>query len=82
MEFDYDNIKNCELCAKSFGLTRVRHKCKRCRLIICADCGKTKSIIIGVDEHPNEPHRICNPCSVDVAFIREFKKKNNSEWNN
>jgi hypothetical protein len=80
MEFDYDEMKQCELCGNSFGLTRHRHKCKRCRLIVCADCGKTKSIIIGVDENPAEPHRICNPCSVDVAFIKDFKKKNDTAW--
>jgi Ca2+-binding EF-hand superfamily protein len=81
MEFDYKDINNCELCNKPFGMTRVRHKCKRCHLIICADCGLSKAIILVEGEKPGEPHRVCNPCTNDINFQKEFERNNETSWN-
>jgi len=81
MEHEYSDIKNCEICNKGFGITRARHKCKRCKLIICADCGKTKSIIIGYSKKGTEAHRICNLCQLDVEYQKDFRTNNESGWN-
>lgn len=81
MEYDYKDMNNCELCGKPFGMTRVRHKCKRCHLIICADCGVSKAIILVEGEKPGEPHRVCNPCTNDINFQKEFERNNETSWN-
>jgi Ca2+-binding EF-hand superfamily protein len=81
MEYDYKEINNCELCGKPFGMTRVRHKCKRCHLIICSDCGVSKAIILVEGEKPGEPHRVCNPCTNDINFQKEFERNNETSWN-
>jgi len=78
MEYEYNAVKECELCKKSFGITRTRHKCKRCRLVICADCGKSKSVIIGTKD--TTPHRICNLCNNDVQFQKDFRTKFDVSW--
>lgn len=81
MDYDYKEVSNCEICDKGFNLTRVRHKCKRCRLIICSDCGIYKNVIFVEGENYGETHRVCNPCTADINFRLEFEKVNKPSWN-
>lgn len=80
MERDYKELKGCEICNKPFTLTRIRHKCKRCKLIICTDCGKAKSIIVGYKKAPKVPHRICNYCRDDVTAQQDVKNRYGTSW--
>lgn len=61
-------------------MTRIRHKCKRCKLIICSDCGKAKSIIVGYKKAPKVPHRICNYCRDDVTSQQDIKNRYGTSW--
>ena len=78
---NYSEKKNCEICNKAFGITKIRHGCKRCRLIICIDCTKVNSIIIGYDETPPLPHKICMICQNEEVFQKQFRSTNNASWN-
>ena len=80
MEQDYKDLKACELCQKKFTLVKRPHKCKRCKLIICSDCGKTKAIIIGTKDAPDVPHRVCSVCSTDINSQKEIRETYNVSW--
>jgi len=80
MERDYKDLKACEICQKAFGLTRIRHKCKRCNFIICADCCKTKSIIISMKEAGKDPHKVCNLCREDINYQNDIKTTFRTSW--
>ena len=78
MDSDYKDKKHCEICSKEFGLTNIRHKCKRCGLIICSDDTKGQAVIIGYVD--NSPHKVCKLCSTEIEFQRGFKAENNTSW--
>ena len=80
MERDYKDLKACEICQKAFGLTRIRHKCKRCNFIICADCCKAKAIIISMKEASKEPHKVCNLCREDINYQNDIKTTFRTSW--
>ena len=78
---NYIAKKNCEICNKIFGIIRIRHACKRCRLIICAACTKVSSIIVGFYESFQIPHKICTICQSEEEFQNQFRSMNNASWN-
>jgi len=82
MERDYKDLKACEICQKAFGLTRIRHKCKRCNFIVCADCCKAKAIIISMKEASKETHKVCNLCREDINYQNEIKTTFRTSWAN
>ena len=78
---NYNEKKYCEICDKPFGIIRIRHGCKRCRLIICGDCTKVSSVVVGFDESPLMPHKICIVCQSEEEFQKHFRSVNNASWN-
>jgi ankyrin repeat protein len=49
----------CLLCAEKFSLTKRRHHCRRCGMLICANCGSKKFTHLRKKE---EGLRACDPC--------------------
>lgn len=52
--YSYNN-KCCQICEKKFSLYKIillyyrllrSHTCKRCKRLICPDCGKNKAFVI------------------------------------
>lgn len=49
----------CKLCNATFGLFRLRHRCRSCQGVVCAACSKHKIALISLGE---KKKRVCNVC--------------------
>lgn len=68
VEFEPDSsVDRCRCCRVRFGLFRRKHHCRKCGLVVCASCSKTRFKLSGRDR---KPVRICVNCTV------EFKQPN------
>jgi len=73
------SVKACETCKKPFGLTRIRHTCKRCHKIICADCTKDRIKIVTYDL--KNAHKVCIACEKEHNFQNKFATTYQTSWN-
>jgi len=73
------SVKACETCKRPFGLTRIRHTCKRCNKIICADCTKGRIKIVTYDL--KNAHKVCIACEKEHGFQVKFAASNQTSWN-
>ena len=50
-----------------FRILVRKHKCKRCLRAVCANCSKTKILIIDKSDS-YENHRVCNICKEESDY--------------
>jgi len=52
----------CPLCDAEFSVTRLRHRCRGCNLVVCNQCSASKYRLV-----PNGPkERVCDICARDL----------------
>ena len=54
------SAKGCRLCERGFTLTRRRHHCRICGLLVCNSCSPNRLVIASIDE--KKKVRVCNKC--------------------
>jgi len=55
-----DDVVTCPLCSARFNLTRRRHHCRKCGLIVCNECSSQRVRVFA--EVYSEPQRVCDSC--------------------
>lgn len=55
----------CSKCNAAFSLLFRKHHCRKCGLIVCANCSKDRVVIASLDH--GRPVRVCVTCSARIA---------------
>lgn len=55
-------IARCQMCAKSFGVLRRKHHCRRCGRCVCATCAPSRCTKALPEFGYREPVRHCVDC--------------------
>jgi hypothetical protein len=55
----------CSKCNAAFTLLFRKHHCRKCGLIVCANCSKDRVVIANLDS--GRPVRVCVTCSARIA---------------
>ena len=71
----------CLACNRNFDTFHRRHHCRRCGLLFCKNCCKTKVML---HKAAKKPERVCNDCAsimknIDAAARESFQDSQSSE---
>lgn len=58
----------CSRCGVPFGLTRRKHNCYNCGLLICHTCSSNRVKNASLAPNRNKPSRVCDPCFVKLQI--------------
>ncbi|XP_071960250.1 uncharacterized protein [Antedon mediterranea] len=61
-----DEATMCMRCALDFGLTRRRHHCRACGVVVCSRCSNQQAELA---YDSNKPGRVCRKCYVKLKGI-------------
>ncbi|RDD45999.1 Rabenosyn-5 [Trichoplax sp. H2] len=86
-----DDVSACQCCGKSFNITRRRHHCRLCGVVICAKCSyfilvSTAKYLVeptassrasnNQKDDESEPFRVCPNCNVRLSrYMQHLKEK-------
>lgn len=62
----------CLLCFKDFGMSRWKHHCRACGILVCKECSNFENILVSFEELG--PQKVCQSCykPVGILLIRCF----------
>jgi len=52
--------EECAICKHAFKVFKRKHHCRKCGLVVCADCSKHSIMVLAVDK--DDTVRVCNNC--------------------
>ncbi|KAL6112723.1 plekhf1 [Pungitius sinensis] len=69
----------CMRCSSRFSVTQRRHHCRKCGIVVCAACSKTRAVIQHI--HPTKGLRVCTRCHSSPSTRTTQEGQQVCHWN-